>query len=116
MKTMRTTQRDKIISHLLSLPPVAWPQELKKLSENKRFAGEVGHFSDLARSMDDAAERLAFLSEYITTRFGISGCGEKTPEQAAKFAQKRQVKVTRALGYDPEYRRPFFCSTTPNEK
>lgn len=105
-----TNKYEEITARLLEVPPVAWPQRLLAVKE----AGKTD-MDGLRRSMDDAAERLAFLSEYIAARFGCDGCGENSPADAVKRAQRRQKRVTKALGYFPQYRRPFLTSTTPSE-
>lgn len=107
---MKTNKYDQITAKLLELPPIAWPQRLKAIAD----AGKTD-MDGLRKSMDDNAERLAFLSEYISCRFGCNGCGEKTPQDAVKRAQRRQKKVTKALGFFPDLRRPFFSASTASE-
>lgn len=108
---MDTTEQNNALRHLLNLPPVEWPRALVRMQ--KRHKMSPSDFQDLTRKMDDACERLAFLSEYISVRFGCTGCGECRMELAVKHAQKQQRKVTAALGYKPQYRRPFFSSGAP---
>lgn len=97
--------------NLLLLPPVAWPEAIDALRKRR----DTDHMQSLIRAFDDMAERATFLSEYVSVRGGYTGCGECPHSKAAKFAQRRQVKVTRALGYTPAYRRPFMSSFMPSE-
>lgn len=110
---MHEPTRQRIIAKLLSLPPVEWPKALVNIKKRNRFS--TSDMDDLARTMDDAAERLAFLSSYISVRFGCTGCGEHPVDSAVKHAQKRQTKVVEALGYYKQYRRPFFSSCKAEE-
>jgi hypothetical protein len=108
---MHLNQREKIIRKLLSLPPTEWPSAVLRIQRrHKLTASDMG---ELTRSLDDECERCAFLSEYISTRFGTYGDGEKLVAAAVDAARKHQAKVIKALGYNTTYRHPFF-SSEPN--
>ncbi len=111
---MKTHIRERIIRKLMASAPVAWPAILARFQRRHKFTPT--DMDDLRGALDDQAERCAFLSEYISVRFGCTGCGDKTPDVAVKYAQKRQKKVTAALGFYTKYRTPFFSSgTMPKE-
>jgi hypothetical protein len=111
---MTTETTDRFITRILKAAPIEWPAILRRFQRRNKFS--TSDMNDLTHRMDDTAERLAFLSEYVTVRFGCTGCGDKNPAQAVKAAQKRQVKVAVALGFYRQYRTPFFSSgATPQE-
>ena len=86
---------DQDIKKLMKGPPINWEVTVRNLGAVR----SASHIQRLSRGMDSDTIRMAFLAEYVSVRLGATGCGEKSHEDAVKFANRRVRKVAKALGY-----------------
>lgn len=93
-----------LIAKLLKSPPCDWQGIIEKHALTLP-ASEAGA---IARTMEDAAGRLAYLAEYLAHRSGDANCGGKEDHTtAAKKARRQCVRVNKAMGYTYPDRRAF---------
>ncbi len=82
---MKSTN-DKALSKLLKSAPIDWPSQADKFNSSDMLS--------ISRMADSDAERLVFLSEYLSAR-----ANGRDSNGAVKQARKRVKKVRRAMGY-----------------
>jgi len=75
---------------MIAAPAVSWEATIDKMSSSER--------DDLLREVEAVACRAALFSGYVGQRYGY-GCGDQGHKHAAKEANRRLVKVRKALGF-----------------
>jgi hypothetical protein len=96
---MSPSTQKRIINRLLTSPASEWPAQIDRLLK-KHQGVELLH---LTSTMNSITEQLAWLAEYLEWRGG----GHLHP-RALKAAVRRQIKVSRALGYSHPERRAYL--------
>lgn len=84
---------DETMKRWLERPPAEWSQATCYEMESKT------DYQKLCRELDGLACNAAMLSAYLETRMGVVCTGQKPHEDAVKDANKRLVKIRRALGF-----------------
>lgn len=84
---------DATMKRWLERPPAEWSQAICYEKESKT------DYEVLCHHLESLACDAAMLSAYFETRMGVTGVGPKSHEVAVKAANKRLVKIRRALGF-----------------
>lgn len=96
---MKKPKSDRIptstINRLLKCRAVDLDAHLQKLM--KRYT--VHAIDTMRRDLEGEAQKMIAIAEYASVRAGCTGCGVHSHKDAARSANRQQVKVRRALGY-----------------
>lgn len=107
------TATTRFLNRLTAAAPTQWPAIIKRFTKRHRLA--PSDLDTIIRRLDERAERAAFLGGFIEARYGTTGETPKTITPSIQRGQRRQLKVSKDLGYLTPERRLYLRGNTPKE-